>query len=265
MKNVNSFSAAVRGIEYEAKRQIAVLEEGGTIVQETRRWDDAKGMSYTMRSKEDAQDYRYFPEPDLLTIVVPEEKIQALKAEIPELPNAKIRRYVKEFGLSQVDATLIAEDLERSSMFDACIHIGACKPKSISNWILSDIAKFTNDTGKKISETPLTPQYLSDLVGQVEKGVISNSAAKKVFQIILETGKEPLAIIEEEGMAQNSDQDFLEQLAKSVLEQNEKSVNDYKNGKTNALGYLVGQCMKASKGKANPGIVKEIVTRMLTE
>ncbi len=265
MKNVNSFSAAVRGIEYEAKRQIAVLEEGGTIVQETRRWDDAKGMSYTMRSKEDAQDYRYFPEPDLLTIVVPEEKIQALKAEIPELPNAKIRRYVKEFGLSQVDATLIAEDLERSSMFDACIHIGACKPKSISNWILSDIAKFTNDTGKKISETPLTPQYLSDLIGQVEKGVISNSAAKKVFQIILETGKEPLAIIEEEGMAQNSDQDFLEQLAKSVLEQNEKSVNDYKNGKTNALGYLVGQCMKASKGKANPGIVKEIVTRMLTE
>lgn len=265
MKNVNSFSAAVRGIEYEAKRQIAVLESGGTIVQETRRWDDVKGMSYTMRSKEDAQDYRYFPEPDLLTIVVPEEKIAALKASIPELPNAKIRRYVKEFGLSQVDATLVAEDLERSGMFDACNAIGTCKPKSISNWILSDIAKFTNDTGKKISETPLTPQRLTDLVGQVEKGVISNSAAKKVFQIVLKTGKEPLVIIEEEGMAQNSDADFLEQLAKEVLEKNEKSVTDYKNGKTNALGYLVGQCMKASKGKANPGIVKEIVTRMLTE
>ncbi|MDO4156338.1 MAG: Asp-tRNA(Asn)/Glu-tRNA(Gln) amidotransferase subunit GatB [Oscillospiraceae bacterium] len=265
MKNVNSFSAAVRGIEYEAKRQIAVLESGGKIVQETRRWDDVKGMSYTMRSKEDAQDYRYFPEPDLLTIVVPEEKIAALKASIPELPNAKIRRYVKEFGLSQVDATLIAEDLERSGMFDACNAIGTCKPKSISNWILSDIAKFTNDTGKKISETPLTPQRLTDLVGQVEKGVISNSAAKKVFQIVLKTGKEPLVIIEEEGMAQNSDADFLEQLAKEVLEKNEKSVTDYKNGKTNALGYLVGQCMKASKGKANPGIVKEIVTRMLTE
>ena len=130
---------------------------------------------------------------------------------------------------------------------------------------MSDIAKFTNDTGKKISETPLTPQRLTDLVGQVEKGVISNSAAKKVFQIVLKTGKEPLVIIEEEGMAQNSDADFLEQLAKEVLEKNEKSVTDYKNGKTNALGYLVGQCMKASKGKANPGIVKEIVTRMLTE
>ena len=257
MKNVNSFSAAVRGIEYEAKRQIEVLEAGGTIAQETRRWDDAKGMNYTMRSKEDAQDYRYFPEPDLLSIVVPEEKIAALKASIPELPNAKIRRYVKDFGLSQVDAT--------SAMFDACIAIGTCKPKSISNWILSDIAKFTNDTGKKISETPLTPQRLTELIVQVEKGVISNSSAKKVFQIVLETGKEPLAIIEEKGMAQNSDTGFLEQLAKDVLANNEKSVNDYKNGKTNALGYLVGQCMKASKGKANPGIVKEIVTKMLSE
>ena len=265
MKNVNSFSAAVRGIEYEAKRQIEVLEAGGTIAQETRRWDDAKGMNYTMRSKEDAQDYRYFPEPDLLSIVVPEEKIAALKASIPELPNAKIRRYVKDFGLSQVDATLIAEDLERSAMFDACIAIGTCKPKSISNWILSDIAKFTNDTGKKISETPLTPQRLTELIVQVEKGVISNSSAKKVFQIVLETGKEPLAIIEEKGMAQNSDTGFLEQLAKDVLANNEKSVNDYKNGKTNALGYLFCQCMKASKGKANPGIVKEIVTKMLSE
>ena len=265
MKNVNSFSAAVRGIEYEAKRQIEVLEAGGTIAQETRRWDDAKGMNYTMRSKEDAQDYRYFPEPDLLSIVVPEEKIAALKASIPELPNAKIRRYVKDFGLSQVDATLIAEDLERSAMFDACIDIGTCKPKSISNWILSDIAKFTYDTGKKISETPLTPQRLTELIVQVEKGVISNSSAKKVFQIVLETGKEPLAIIEEKGMAQHSDTGFLEQLAKDVLANNEKSVNDYKNGKTNALGYLVGQCMKASKGKANPGIVKEIVTKMLSE
>ena len=238
MKNVNSFSAAVRGIEYEAKRQIEVLEAGGTIAQETRRWDDAKGMNYTMRSKEDAQDYRYFPEPDLLSIVVPEEKIAALKASIPELPNAKIRRYVKDFGLSQVDATLIAEDLERSAMFDACIDIGTC---------------------------PLTPQRLTELIVQVEKGIISNSSAKKVFQIVLETGKEPLAIIEEKGMAQNSDTGFLEQLAKDVLANNEKSVNDYKNGKTNALGYLVGQCMKASKGKANPGIVKEIVTKMLSE
>jgi aspartyl-tRNA(Asn)/glutamyl-tRNA(Gln) amidotransferase subunit B len=265
MKNVNSFSAAVRGIEYEAKRQIEILEAGGTIVQETRRWDDAKGMSFTMRSKEDAQDYRYFPEPDLLTIVVDEGKVQALKESIPELPNAKIRRYVEDFGLSQIDATLIAEDLERSALFDACVDTGTCKPKSVCNWILSDIAKFTNDTGKKISETPLTAERLVVLIAQVEKGVISNSSAKTVLKLVLEKDADPLAIIEEQGMAQNSDQDFLENLAKEVLADNEKSVSDYKNGKTNALGYLVGQCMKRSKGKANPGIVKEIVTRMLSE
>ena len=263
MKNVNSFSAAVRGIEYEAKRQIEILEAGGTIAQETRRWDDVKGMSIVMRSKEDAQDYRYFPEPDLLTIVVPEEKIQALKESIPELPNVKLQRYVFDFGLSQTDATLIAEDISRSKMFDACVALGTCKPKSISNWILADIAKYTNETGKSIEETALTPEHLTSLIEQVEKGVISNASAKKVFAVIVEEDKDPLAIIEEKGMKQNSDTGFLEQLAKDVLAQNEKSVTDYKNGKTNALGYLVGQCMKASKGKANPGIVKEIVTKML--
>ena len=185
MKNVNSFSAAVRGIEYEAKRQIERLEAGGTVDQETRRWDDIKGMSIVMRSKEDAQDYRYFPEPDLMTIVVSDEKIQELKESIPELPNAKLQRYVFDFGLSQMDATLISEDISRSTFFDACVTIGTCKPKSISNWILSDIAKYANETGKSIEETALTPEHLTALVEQVEKGVISNAAAKKVFQIIV--------------------------------------------------------------------------------
>ena len=265
MKNVNSFSGAVRGIEYEAKRQIELLESGGKVIQETRRWDDAKGMSFTMRTKEDAQDYRYFPEPDLLTIVVDEEKIKALKASIPELPNKKVSRYVKQLGLSQIDATLIAEAVDKSKLFDECTALGKCSPKIISNWILADISKYSNDTGKSIIETPLTAQRLADLLAEVEKGSISNSAAKKVFEIILSDDKDPADIIKEQGLVQNSDTDFLEQLAKDILAANEKSVADYKNGKTNALGYLVGQCMKASKGKANPGIVKEIVTKMLTE
>jgi aspartyl-tRNA(Asn)/glutamyl-tRNA(Gln) amidotransferase subunit B len=265
MKNVNSFSAAVRGIEYEAKRQIEVLEAGGTIIQETRRWDDVKGMSFTMRTKEDAQDYRYFPEPDLRTIVVDEAHIQELKESIPELPNAKISRYVKQHGLSQIDATLIAEDIDKSKLYDECVALGKCKPKNVSNWILADISKFTNDTGKSILDTPLSAQRLAALIAEVEKGTISNSAAKKVFDIIIKDDKEPAQIIEEQGLAQNSDMGFLEQLAKDVLAANEKSVNDYKNGKTNALGYLVGQCMKASKGKANPGIVKELVTKYLSE
>ena len=265
MKNVNSFSAAVRGIEYEQKRQIELLEKGEKVVQETRRWDDAKGMSFTMRSKEDAQDYRYFPEPDLLTIVVDEKKVEELKESIPELPNAKIKRYVKELGLSQMDATLIAEDIEKSALFDKSVAIGNCKPKNISNWLLSDISKYVNETGKLISETNLTAEKLCTLIERIEKGVISNSAGKKVFDEIMANGGEVDAIIESKGLAQNSDADFIVNLVKEVFANNEKSINDYKNGKTNALGYLVGQCMKASKGKANPGIVKETVTKMLEE
>lgn len=265
MKNVNSFSAAVRGIEYEQKRQIELLEKGEKVVQETRRWDDAKGMSFTMRSKEDAQDYRYFPEPDLLTIVVDEKKVEELKELIPELPNAKIKRYVKELGLSQMDATLIAEDMEKSALFDKSVAIGNCKPKNISNWLLSDISKYVNETGKLISETNLTAEKLCTLIERIEKGVISNSAGKKVFDEIMANGGEVDAIIESKGLAQNSDADFIVNLVKEVFANNEKSINDYKNGKTNALGYLVGQCMKASKGKANPGIVKETVTKMLEE
>ena len=263
MKNVNSFSAAVRGIEYEAKRQIELVEAGGTVIQETRRWDDVKGISITMRSKEDAQDYRYFPEPDLLTIVVDKAKIQVLKDSLPELPNKKLARYVKELGISQVDATLIVESLEKSQLFDECIIIGGCTPKTISNWILGDISKFMNETGKDINSTPLTAKRLNELISIIEKGTISNSAGKTVFEAILSEDKDPSVIIQEKSLSQNSDIDFLENLAKEIILQNEKSVADYKNGKTNALGFLVGQCMKASKGKANPGLMKDIVTKML--
>lgn len=263
MKNVNSFSAAVRGIEYEAKRQIELLEKGEKVIQETRRWDDQKGMSFPMRSKEDAQDYRYFPEPDLLTISVDEQMVQDLKDSLPELPNSKIKRYVNDFGLSQIDATLIAEDMEKSALFDECNSMNICKPKNISNWILSDISKYINETGKLISETNLTAAKLCELIEQIEKGVISNSAGKTVFDEIMKNGGEVDKIIESKGLAQNSDTDFIENLVKEVFANNEKSINDYKNGKTNALGYLVGQCMKASRGKANPGIVKETVTKML--
>ena len=263
MKNVNSFSAAVRGIEYEAKRQIELLEKGEKVIQETRRWDDSKGMSFPMRSKEDAQDYRYFPEPDLLTISVDEKMVNDLKESLPELPNAKIKRYVRDYGLSQIDATLISEDMEKSSLFDKCNLLNICKPKNISNWILSDISKYINETGKLISETNLTSENLCALVEKIEKGVISNSAGKTVFDEIMKNGGDVDSIIESKGLAQNSDTDFIKNLVKEVFANNEKSINDYKNGKTNALGYLVGQCMKASKGKANPGIVKEIVTEML--
>lgn len=265
MKNVNSFSAAVRGIDYEAKRQIELIENGGTVVQETRKWDDAKNMSIPMRSKEDAQDYRYFPEPDLLTIVVDKEKIQELKDSLPELPNKKILRYMKIFGLSQTDASLIVDSLERSKLFDNCMEIDSKYAKTISKWILSEISKYMNETGKDINDSSLTPKRLCDMVEAIECGSISNAAGKTVFETILSENKDPDEIIKEKSLAQNSDREFLENIARDVFSQNQKSIEDFKNGKTNALGFLVGQCMKASKGKANPGMMKEIVTKMLSE
>ncbi|MBR4092537.1 MAG: Asp-tRNA(Asn)/Glu-tRNA(Gln) amidotransferase subunit GatB [Oscillospiraceae bacterium] len=265
MKNVNSFSAAIRGIEFEANRQIEVLENGGIIEQETRRWDDAKGESILMRTKENANDYRYFPEPDLLTIVVDEEKIAELKNSLPELPNAKLRRYVDEFGISQNDGALIAESVEKAKLFDDAVALKKGTPKGIIKWILGDISKYINETGKSISDMKITSERLAELVGTIESGQISNASGKIVFETMLTEDKEVSEIIKEKNLSQNSNTDELEALARDVLSQNEKSVTDYKSGKTNALGFLVGQCMKASKGQANPGMMRDIVIKLLSE
>lgn len=263
MKNVNSFSAAVRGIDYEVKRQIEVLENGGTIIQETRRWDDIKGESISMRSKEDSHDYRYFPEPDLKTIVVEQERVDHLKTLIPELPNKKIVKYVKEYGLSQKDATFIAENIEIAKLFDGCMNKKLYPAKSYTTWILGDFVAFLNETGKTLSQTNINTENLTELVGLIEKNVISNASGKKIFAVIVNEDKNINALVDEMGLAQVSDTSALEKIADDVLANNEKSVTDYKNGKTNALGFLVGQCMKASKGKANPGMMKEIILKKL--
>ena len=264
MKNVNSFSAAVRGIEYEIARQIELLSKGKTIIQETRRWDDVKGESIPMRSKEDAHDYRYFPEPDLLTIVVPDEKIEGLKAEIKELPSDKMIHYVNDLGLSDTEAFTMCENPDKARMLDECVLIGTCKPRSIMNWITGDISRYINETGKSIfDDTKLTAKRLCELIGVIESGAISTNAGKTVFEELLVSDKTVKEIIEEKGLAQISDKTALYDIAKQVLADNEKSVADYKGGKTNALGFLVGQCMKASKGKANPGLMKEIILELL--
>lgn len=263
MKNVNSFSAVVHAIEYEAARQIKAIENGETIRQETRRWDEQKGMNYLLRSKEDAHDYRYFPEPDLLTIVVPQEKVDALKASLPEMPNVKIKRFVKEYGLSQTDATLIVENLERCRLFDDCMATGKVTPKSVANWVLADVSKYMNDTGKSIHDTKLTGEKLADIIAAIDSNKISNSSGKVVFEVLLTEDKTVDEIIGEKGLAQVSDTGAIEKIVSDVLAANEKSVNDYRGGKTNALGFLVGQCMKASKGKANPAMCKELVLKYL--
>ena len=263
MKNVNSFSGAMRAIDYEANRQIEALERGEEINQETRRWDDQKGQNFLLRSKEDAQDYRYFPEPDLSTIYVPLEKVERLKAEIPELPNAKIKRYVRELGLSQTDAQLIAENLPRCRLFDECVKTGGCSPKNISNWILADVSKYMNETGKDISETPLTAGLLCEIITLIEQNKISNSSGKVIFEEIMAGNTDIDKIIGEKGLTQISDNSAIEKIVNEVLAANQKSVDDYCGGKTNALGYLVGQCMKASKGQANPAMCKELVLKYL--
>ena len=263
MKNVNSFSGAMRAIDYESNRQIEALERGEEINQETRRWDDAKGMNFLLRTKEDAQDYRYFPEPDLSTIYVPLEKVEELKAQIPELPNAKIKRYVKELGLSQVDAELIAENLPRCRLFDECVSIGGCSAKTVSNWVLADVSKYMNETGKDIGETPLTAALLCEIVKLIEANKISNNSGKIIFEEIMAGNTDINKIIEEKGLAQISDDSAIEKIVNDVLAANQKSVDDYRGGKTNALGFLVGQCMKASKGQANPAKCKELVLKYL--
>ncbi len=269
MKNVNSFSGAMRAIDYESQRQIEALERGEEINQETRRWDDQKGCNFLLRSKEDAQDYRYFPEPDLTTIVVPIEKVEALKAEIPELPNAKIKRYVKELGLNQTDAELIAENLPRCKLFDECVKIcgyygkDSVKPKVIANWVLGDVSKYMNETGKDIADTPLTADLLCKIVELIETKVISNTSGKVIFEEIMNGNTDIDKIISDKGLKQISDDSAIEKIVNDVLAANQKSVDDYRGGKTNALGFLVGQCMKASKGQANPAKCKELVLKYL--
>lgn len=259
MKNVNSFSGAVRAIDYEAKRQIEILENGGTVTQETRRWDDASGKNILLRTKEDAHDYRYFPEPDLLTIVLEQDYVDKLKESIPELPNKKIVRFVTQMGLSQNDAASIVDSMEKCKLFENTLAEGNCSPKAVSNWILGDISKIMNESAKALSDTKLDSKKLSQLIHLIESGKISNAAGKKVFDVILKEDKMPEEVVNELGLSQISDESALEQVVLTVMQANQKSIDDYKGGKTNALGYLTGQCMKATKGQGNPAKLKELI------
>lgn len=265
MKNVNSFSGAVRAIEYEAKRQIAVLEAGGVIEQETRKWDDAKGESILLRSKEGAQDYRYFPDPDLSTIVLDDEYVDRIRASIPELPNVKIARYIRDYGLTQTDATLLADDIQKAKLFEDTIAQNKCMPKLICNWILGDISKYINEKNSTVEELDITAENLAELIALIEKGTISNAVGKKVFDLMLETKKTPDMIVKENNFAQISDENALAEIVETVLSNNQKSIDDYRGGKTNALGFLVGQCMKASKGQGNPAKMKELLLDFLNK
>ncbi|MBE7010659.1 MAG: Asp-tRNA(Asn)/Glu-tRNA(Gln) amidotransferase subunit GatB [Ruminococcaceae bacterium] len=264
MKNINSFRAAVRSMEFEQNRQREVLEAGGVIEQQTRRWDDVKGESVVMRTKEDAHDYRYFPEPDLLPIIISDEWIEEIKKSIPELPEQRRLRYIKEYGLPEYDALILTSSKKTADFFDATVDLGAT-PKAASNWIMGDIAKITNDKEIEAGDIPFTPAHLCALISLIEKGTISNSAAKKVLDAMFENPEDPAKIVEKLGLAQVSDEGALMQMIQDVLEQNPQSIVDYKAGKDRALGFLVGQIMKNSRGKANPQIINKLLKEALDQ
>ncbi len=258
MKNVNSFSAAVRAIDYESARQIKVLSEGGEIYQETRRWDNLKNENFVLRSKEDAQDYKFFRDPDLKTIVVKEERIEELRAEIPELPMPKLLRIMKDYSLPYSDAVLLVENQDRYELFAASTAIKG-SPKATVNWLNGDVVRLLVEKNVSLSETKLTAEKLSEMIDLIDKATISNAAAKNIIEEVMFTDKTAQALIEEKGLGQISDNSALEAIVNEVVSNNAKAIEDYRNGKTNVLGFLVGQCMKASKGKGNPEILKGMI------
>lgn len=265
MKNINSFSAAVRAIDYEVNRQIDVLEDGGTITQETRRWDDSKVKNLVMRSKEDAQDYRYFPDPDLIAVEIDDEWMKQIESEIPELPQSRYKRYISDIGLQPKEARILSDSFEKASLLDEGMHMNRVDAKSIANWILSDISKYLNDKQLEIKDTKLTAAKLVDMIALIEKNVISGAAGKKVLVHLFETDDSIDAIVDKLGLKQVSDEGAIQKMVDEVLAANPKSVEDYKGGKKNVVGFLVGQCMKASKGKGNPKMINQCLNQTLAK
>ena len=257
MKNMNSFRSITRAIEYEVDRQIDVLEDGGKIEQETLRWDDVSGKTFSMRDKEDAQDYRYFPEPDLVAIKLSEEYIENIRKSLPELPESRKKRYLEEYKLSEKDAKLITSSKYLSDLFEDAIKV-CNNPKAVNNWIISDISRILNETEIEPIEIPFDANQLGKLIILIDNGTISSSIGKKVLVELFENPRDPEEIIKEKGWIQISDEGAIKEVVQKVLEANPQSVADYKAGKDRALGYLVGQAMKETKGKANPQMLNKM-------
>jgi len=258
MKNVNTFSGAVRAIEYEAKRQQEVIENGGVIDQETRRWDDAANQNFLMRSKENSNDYRYFPEANVMPIVVDDAWIESIAKTIPELPHVKMRRYIEKMDLPEYDAGIITSSQSFSRYFEEVVDCGA-NPKEVSNWCMGEISRLLKETEKSYDEIPVTPKKLAKLIALIDKKTVSVSAGKKVFTKMFETDEDPEKLIKEMGLSQMNDEGAILAMVTETVAANPQSVEDYKNGRDRALGFLVGQIMKKSAGKANPKMVSDMV------
>lgn len=264
MKNLNSFRAVHRAIKNEAERQIRIIESGGEILQETRRWDDLKGESIAMREKQEADDYRYFQDPDLVPFFIDCEMVEEIKNHMPELPAQKRERFVSEYGLPGYDARILISSRELADFFEASVKLYdkekvAKGAKTVSNWLMGDLMRLTKELGLELGDLKLTPSLLVQLLKLIDQGAISGSIAKEVFDEMCQTGKAPEEIVDEKGLRQISDIDQLREIVREVIQENPKTIEDYKTGKKKAFGYLVGQTMKKTRGKANPQLVNKLL------
>lgn len=261
IKNVNSFSALQRAIEYEIDRQIEIVEEGGKVVQETRLWDDNAKETRSMRGKEDAHDYRYFPEPDLKPLVISREWVQEIKDKMPELPAQKRARY-QSLGLSEYDANVVVEQMELALFFDRVLELGA-NAKTAVNFIMGEIAAYLKEEKLELAQTKLTPENLAELISLIEKGTISNNIGKQIIIDMMQTGKAASKIVEEKGLSQITDEGAIKEIVQKVVDANPNQVAAYKGGKVQLFGFFVGQVMKETKGRANPKTVNELLKELL--
>jgi aspartyl-tRNA(Asn)/glutamyl-tRNA(Gln) amidotransferase subunit B len=262
LKNMNSFRGVQKGLEYEEIRQAAVLDSEGVIIQETLRWDDAQGKTISMRGKEEAHDYRYFPDPDLVRLFIDDAWKERVRASIPELPDARKIRYTSELGLPSYDAAVITSSKDMADFFQESLQFTS-DAKAVSNWIMGDLLGYLNANNLELSDVKVTGKGLGEMIGLIEQGTISSKIAKTVFKAMIESGKPPKTIVEEQGLVQISDEGAIQAEVEKIVSNNPQSVADFKAGKEKAVGFLVGQVMKETKGKANPGLVNKLIIECL--
>lgn len=258
LKNMNSFKALQKALVYEIERQTEVIGDGGRVVQETRSWDEAGGVTLSLRSKEEAHDYRYFPEPDLVPMVISDAWVDEIKATLPELPDERKTRFIEHYNLPAYDAMVLTSTREMADFYEQCVALFN-NPKSVSNWMMGEFSRLMNADNMEITAIRITPAQLAKMLQLLEEGTISGKIAKTVFEEMFAGGKDPEIIVREKGLVQISDQGAIEAVVDQVIADNPKSVEDYRGGKDRALGFLVGQVMKSTKGKANPGLVNKLL------
>ena len=263
IKNLNSFRFVQKAIEYEIERQAKVLSKGGTIEQETRLFDPSSGKTFVMRTKEEAHDYRYFPDPDLIPVRITAAYIEEIKNSLPELPDQKEQRFISEFGLTEYDADVLVADKDRALFFEKAVEVYSKNPKAIANWIINELLGKLNEAGIDITESPVKPEHIAELVELIDSGTISTKIAKEVFEEVFKTSKSPKQIVEEKGLKQVSDEGEIRKIVEEVLANHPAEVEKFKAGNQKLMGFFVGQVMKATKGKANPKLVNKILQELL--